>query len=336
MARRMTRTSVAVAVLLSLCACSTSSPPATTSPPGAPIPPPLPQFAVSSVYDLGASVPGAAGSALATITALTDEPDDPAAFVLAAMIAQLPDGAIKDALAAAEPVLAAYLDDRLLQWAPDFVGTLVALGSDLAQAAQAVGTDDTVAITDGGATASHEIDGLRYVLDGVTYDLPFQSNGIAPVVVPAIDVAFGDGALALADHAIPLPYGAMLQLTLDHAIVPSVDPGADGLLGVLADAVDCTAVGSAVAKTVHASGDAAELAAVCSAALSATANAVYGDLQALDTETLTLDVVGVAVAPVDEDGEVDTLYDGTWTGTVTFGSAGTTPLAAGSFTGQRE
>jgi len=287
------------------------------------------------VYDLGATVPGAAGSALATITALTDEPDDPAAFVLDAMIAQLPDGAIKDALVAAAPVLAAYLDDRLLSWAPDLVGTLVALGSDLAQAAQAVGTDDIIAITDGGATASHQITGLHYVLDGVTYDLPFQSYGIAPVVVPVIDAAFGTGALALADHDLPLPYGAMLELTLDHAIVPSVDPAADGLLGVLDDAIDCTAVGSAVVATVHL-GDATELAAICSAALTATADAVYADLEVLDSEALTLQVVGVAVAPVGADGEVDMLFDGTWTGTVTYGSAGTTPLAAGSFTGQLE
>ncbi len=305
------------------------------SPPVDAAPPPLPQFAVASVYDLGATVPGAAGSALGIITALTDAPDDPAAFVLAAMVAQLPDGAVKDALVAGEPVIAAYLDDQLLMWAPDLVGTLVALGNDLTAAAQAVGTDDVIAITDGGATASHAVTGLHYVIGDVAYDLPFANQGIAPVVVPVVDVAFGTGALALADHALPLPYGAMLKLTLDGAIVPSVDPAADGLLDLLQDAIDCAAVGSAVVNSVHL-GDPGELAAICNAALEATANEVYADLVALDDQTLTLQVSGIAVAPVGSDGQVDMLYDGSWTGTVTYGSAGTTPLASGSFTGQAE
>jgi hypothetical protein len=319
----MTKTRFALfSLLFSFVACGPTPPPA----PDAPVPQPT-TFQLSSTYDLATDMPGAAGSALNEVIAMTDDPDDPSKYLLDKLIAKMPDGTEKTIAEAAEPLVASYVNDRLLERAPNLVAELVVLGRELGQASRAVGTTDTVTIAADNALASHSIDGLHYVLDGTSYDLALADYGIAPVDAPAVEVAYGTGALALGPHDLP-------RLALDHAIVPRVDSGAVDLTSLLHNAVDCDAVGQDIATALTA-GDPATYSRMCSDVLTAAAEGVYADLSRLDGQTLTLSITGLAGAPIDPDGTTETLVDGSWMGTVTYGSA-TARLASGTFTGQRE
>lgn len=327
----MTRIHHAIVLVsfLVLAACGPTPPPAPDAPAAQPT-----RFELASTYDLATDMPGAAGSALNKVIAMTDDPDDPSAYLLDEMIATMPDSSLKRATEALEPFVASYVNDCLLERAPNLVAELVMLGRELGQAAHAVGTTDSVVIAADGSLASHSIDGLHYVLDGATYDLALADYDLGPVDAPAVEVAYGTGALALGAHDLALPYGQMVRVTLDHAIVPRVDSGAADLGSLLHGAVDCGAIGADIASALGA-GDPATFSRMCGDVLTAAAESVYADLARLDDQALVLTVTGVAAAPVGPDGVADELSDGTWLGTVTYGSA-SAPLASGSFTGVRE
>jgi hypothetical protein len=154
------------------------------------------RFAVASSYDLGIH-----SAPLATLTALTS--GSPGGFMLDQVIAQLPEGRVKAALLEGEQVIATYLDGRLLAWAPELNDKLRALASDVGRAAHILGTSDTVTVAADGSTATHALDRLRVVAGGVPYELALTTYGIAPIAAPVLDVAFGDGALALGPSPCP-------------------------------------------------------------------------------------------------------------------------------------
>ena len=54
------------------------------------------------------------------------------------------------------------------------------------------------------------------------------------------------GKLDIAEHKLPLSYGKVLRLGLDEVIIPALDPNATNLNELLADLVNCQAVGQAI------------------------------------------------------------------------------------------
>src|SRR5439155_2975448 len=69
------------------------APPPDAAPPSTIPTSPAGEFAVTSRFDI--RVPAAAAPLLATLTAATDGPDDPARYVVDRMVATLPDGPIR-------------------------------------------------------------------------------------------------------------------------------------------------------------------------------------------------------------------------------------------------
>src|SRR5205814_9589261 len=92
---------------------------------------------------------------------------------------------------------------------------------------------------------SFKIDGTPYV-----YDLAELDSD--PVVVENVGVTMDDSAhrLALAEHQIPLRYGAFLTLALDDIIIPAIDPYAANLDDLLSDEIDCDGIGVEMAKDI--------------------------------------------------------------------------------------
>ena len=118
------------------------------------------------------------------------------------------------------------------------------------------------------------------------------------------------------------------------AVIPAIDPNAHSLQDLLADTIDCQAVGQSIADALDIGG-ATFFASACTGGMGVVADQIYGQL--LDDDTLlSLDISGDARATdVDGDYKIDRLSSGTWTGTMTL-DATDAPLAdPATFTGMR-
>ena len=152
-------------------------------------------------------MPGKVGEVVNTIIAATDDGDDPANWILEQIIAKMPSGTVKTLLNGARPFVAGYLNDRLLQFAPDFVATMVQIGNDFGQMAKNFGTNETLDVTGArerrtlvGRTRSL---GAHFKIDDVESDLAFADYQVANVVVARVGITLdATGKLGIADHKV--------------------------------------------------------------------------------------------------------------------------------------
>lgn len=295
------------------------------------------RYQISSKFDLATNAPGKVGQVVNAILDATDDPDDPTAWIIDQVAAAMPNGTLKSLLVNAKPFVAGYLNDRLLDLAPDFVSTMVQLGSDFGQIARNVGLDATLDVSGAGAsyTATHTVLGARFKIDNVESTHAFATFNVPNIVAADVGVTLdATNNVAIAQHALPVSYGKVLRIGLDAAIIPMLEPGATSLNQLLAAKVDCTAVGAAIAGAIG-FGGASTFAGACTSGLDAGANFIYGKIAEIDASVLELGVTGAAKA-IDQnsDRSIDKLQTGAWTGTATY--AGTpAPLAGATFHGAR-
>jgi hypothetical protein len=310
-----------VPLTLSLAACGST----TVAPPDAPSTIPraaVGTFALTSELDLGAPVAGA--DALAALVAGAA---DPMGFVVGKIVDELPVGTIQNVAREAAPLLAAYLDVELAAVAPRFTSGVHALGEGLARIAQHAGTHEQLAIGSDGS-AVRTITAL--VFDAaVPVTATLSDHGIGEIGAATRVTIDRTGRVAIAQHELALPYGSWLRLGLDTAAVPTAVPGATDLASALTTLVGCDAVGAAIATKLGL-GSPAIYELACATALTAAATDVYDHLAALDAPSLVLVLAGAADGlDLDGDGLADQLVAGTWSGTVTRGTA---PQAMGPAT----
>ena len=294
-------------------------------------------YKMRSSFDLATNLPGKVGDVTNTIIAMTDGATDPADWLLEQVINKLPSGTVKTLLNGARPFVAGYLNDRLLQWAPDFVGTTVQLGHDFGAIAKNFGTNEQLAVTGapGAYTSTHTVVGAHFKIDQVESDLAFADFSVANVVVQGVGVTLdSSGKFGIADHKVPLSYGKVLRIGMDGMVIPMLDSTAHNLGELLQHQVDCTAVGNMIASQIGGFG-AGALATACNAGLVYGASVVYGKIDAIDGSALEFSLTGTAKA-FDKNGDkkIDSIATGNWAGNTSY--AGTpAPLAAATFYGDR-
>jgi hypothetical protein len=302
------------------------------------------KYKMQSTFDIATNVPGTAGEIVNDIIDATDSPDDPTNWVLTQLVNQLPNGTIKTLLNGAIPFVSGYLNDRVLAWAPDFVTTMVQVGNDFGDITKHFGLNETLDITGGGVDGNYSATrtalGAHFVINTQTFDLAFSDYQIQNVVVPGIGITMDStGKLAVAMHKLPLPYGGIIHMGLDAAVIPMVDANAHNLNELLADQVDCQAVGTYINDAMVADfgfgPGASAMATACTAGLNAAANAIYAKINSISATALEFDVDGTAkAADTNHDYKIDALQTGKWEGTLSY--AGTpAPLAPATFTGAR-
>ena len=304
---------IRTAMILLLVACS--SPPAA---PDAPAPLSLGgTFAVKSRFQLAALPPMAAG-ALGKLAAMTDDADDPSRYLVDRLVDAMPDGQAKTVAHDLAPVVAAYLQLRLADIAPQFVPSTRAIAARFLALARDFTTVEhwTIAV-DGSVGIS--IPSVE--LAGVTLGLPHDLDTSAKLAMDPL------GGIAIAPHPRVLDYGELLRLGLDHAAIPSVDPNATDLAQACRDLLDCSKVGAHVASCLG-FGAPSTYAAACNVALTTAAADLYDQLPATAPLSLSLSGAGHGL---DSDGDrtIDA-FEGIWTGTADNG-----PLGAATFSGQR-
>jgi len=322
--------SLLVLAITWLTACGGGPPPAPDAPPSMIPTSPAGRFTVTSTLDI--AVPSAAVPVIATLVAVTDGPDDPSRYLIDRMIATLPDGPVRTIAGDAAPYLAAYLNERLGEIAPGFVTGIDKLSDGLARIASHIGTVETLEI-DATGTATRTITDARFALGATPITVRLADNGLATIVSSFGVTLDATGRITLGAHAHPLPYGALLRLGLDRAVVGSVVPAAHDLAGALTALVDCDRLGALVADRIGL-GSAAPYRAACRAGMIAIASEVYDRLDTIDDTPVGLELTGTASGvDLDANGTMDELRQGRWTGAVTSASS-RAPIEAASFTGK--
>jgi hypothetical protein len=311
--------------------CGPSSPAPDAAPTSTVPTSPAGRFTITSTFDI--AVPPAAGPVIDGLTAATDGPDDPTRYLLDQMIMTLPDGTVKTIATQAAPFVAAYLNSRLGDVAPGFVTGVDTIAGGLSRIAGRLSTTETLVIN-GDGTAIRTITGARFDTATPPITVSFADAGLADITVGthvALDTA---GRLTIGDHAYGVPYGAVLRLGLDRAVIPGVEPTARDLATALGLLVDCEQLGMLVADRIGL-GSPALYNTACRAAMTVVASELYAQLAAIDGTPLALEVTGAADGiDLDGDGTMDELRAGTWSGTLHTGS-GREPIAAASFAGHK-
>lgn len=330
------------------CAADAPAEPTNPDPTNPPVDPPLPQnidaagkYKVSSTLDLATNIPGKAGEITNMIIAATDGGDDPAAWILDQIINNT-SGTFKSILQGAKPFVAGYINDKLLEAAPDFVTTMVTVGNDFGQISKNFGLNETLEVSRSADSwiAKHTVVGARFKIDNVETDYPFADFNTPNIEVAGVGMTLeSSGKMTLASHKVPLAYGKVLRIALDGAIIPSLDPTAANLGQLMQHQVDCnvigTAVNNAVVDTFGFGPGGGVFASACNLGLTKAADLVYSKMNEIDGSALELDLTGTAKAlDKNQDNKIDTIQTGAWTGTCAY--AGTpAPLAAATFFGAR-
>jgi hypothetical protein len=286
------------------------------------------RYALRSELDLSTRLPGGPGEVVRVFVDATDDPDDPARFLVDAVIAEIPDAQVVAVLRDVEPLVIGYLSDRLHAIAPQLVARLRAVGAALDRASRHFDTVEELEIARTGR-ATHAIRGIR--IDGT--ELAFRDHGLPDASVANIPIAVDtQGGVAIGAHELALPYGKLLRLALDGAIIPAADPHATNMFELLRDSIDCGAVGAAISDALGLNAPAV-FAAACTSALVDAARAVDTRLDAIADAPIDFELSGTARGVV-RDNQLDALDLGVWSGSLRYGGADT-PLATATFTGTR-
>jgi hypothetical protein len=300
------------------------------------------KYQMASTFDIATNAPGKVGEVVNTFIAMTDGAADPAEWLIDQIIAKTTNSTLKNILTTAKPFVAGYLNDRLLEIAPDFVTTIVQVGNDFGQMAKNFGVNETLDVSGSGMMYTSTVTalGVHFKVDNVESDINFADHAMMPVSVANVGLTLdATGKLDIGEHKLPLSYGKVLRLGLDEMIIPSIDPTATNLQTLLTDLVDCAAVGQAINDALvdqfGFGGGAGTWQTACTAGLAFGSSAVYGKIDSIDSSALEFGLVGTAKAvDSNKDSKVDTIQTGKWTGTLSY--AGTpAPLSAATFSGTR-
>jgi hypothetical protein len=300
------------------------------------------RYQMTSTFDIAANMPGKVGEVTNAFINMTDGATDPADWILEQVIAKISNSTLKSFLNGARPFVAGYINDRILQIAPDFVTTIVQVGQDFGQAARNFGLNETLDVTGSGTAYMSTVSaiGVKFKIDNIETDVQFADHAMAAVSAANVGVALDlYGKLDISEHKLPLAFGKVLRLGLDEVIIPAINPTATNLQTLLADLVNCQAVGQAIndalVEAVGFGGGAGTWTTACNAGLVVGSQVVYSKLDGIDANALEFGLVGVAKAvDSNNDSKVDKLQTGKWTGTLSYGST-PAPLAAATFIGSR-
>ena len=277
------------------------------------------------------TLPPPATYVLAELASATDSPDDPARYLVEHMVAAMPEGAWKAIATGLAAYVAPYVEAEIDRIAPRFAPGIRAIAVGINAIARHITTLERLTISADG-TATRALVGLQLANTPVDFAAGGAADSLA-IAHAAIDSA---GTLAIESHQLSFPYGEMLRLGLDRAVIPPIDLAAGDLSDALRDLVDCHQLGATFAERA-AVGSATLYETACHAAMSALASEIYDRLAAIDlSSSFQLDVSGTANGiDKDGDGAMDLITNGTWVGSTNY--AGTKgPLGLATFTGAKK
>nr|MBA3502297.1 hypothetical protein [Deltaproteobacteria bacterium] len=145
------------------------------------------RFNVQSEFDLATNVPGTPGTVINYFIAATDDPDDPTKFLVDELIKALPAGSVKNFAQSSAPFVTGYLNQRLLEVAPQLLDKIIDIGNAFGDVAKHFGTLETLEINAAGQ-AVKTIVGFHFEIDQVPMDFMFKDYGIADIKVDGLQI----------------------------------------------------------------------------------------------------------------------------------------------------
>ncbi len=339
MTRNLTLLALLTASLVGCTASATAGDPGddTMMPPDGTVPPamiplsPQGKFAITSDFDIASNMPGTVGAVTNAFIAATDGPDDPTRYIVDLLCNQL-SGTAKSVCTGASAGLSGYLNDRLLEVAPSFVGSIVDVGNKFGQVAKHFGTLETLEVDINGKTI-HTMTGVHFKVDSTELDFLFTDYAMTNTVVNGVTTTLDKlGRITVSDHKMPMSYGKILKLALDEMIIPMIDPSASNLKDLLTNTVDCQAIGQYVYDYLGLLSP-STFQSACTAGLSAASGFIYSEIGKIDGSALEFGISGTAKGlDTNKDGKMDKIQTGKWGGTLSY--AGTpAPLSTATFFG---
>ena len=305
-------------------------------------PPPAPldpsgRYTVHSDLDLVSGVPGTVGQVINTFLDMTDGPNDPATWIIDLVLEELDNSTVEGLIDASRPFLDGLLNDLLLSVAPDFVNDILELGDMFGEVSRNFGVVTTLDVVETGGiegnelTATHTMTGMFFNLQEELFSFSMAELGVANIVREDISFAMEDESVVnIGAHTFAMPYGALMLLAIEDAIIPMLDPYATDLTDFVGNLVNCYQVGITLEEEIGvlSSGTYEDL---CLTGVTAAVGAIENQITGL--AGMDLNIAGQAnPKDTNSDSHVDKLLNGEWTGNVSyFGSEA--PLTNATFRG---
>src|SRR5262249_50273814 len=135
-------------------------------------------------------------------------------------------------------------------------------------------------------TSVNTVLGAHFKIDTVETDVAFADYQVPNVIANNVGVTMDVyGKLTIADHKLPISYGKVLRIGLDAVIIPMIDSNAANLDQLLADKIDCQAVGQGIADALG-FGTASAFASACTSGLHVGAQTIYSKITDIDASVL--------------------------------------------------
>ena len=215
-------------------------------------------------------------------------PTIPTHWILDQIIAQMPNGTLKNLATGAKPFVAGYLNDRLLDIAPDFVDHDHPGRQRLRRAWRSTSASTRRSTSRRPAQRLHlgrsPPIGVHFNINDTQTDLAFADYPIANIVANnvGVDARRDRQARRSPSTSCRVSYGKVLRVGLDAVIIPAIDPNATNLQELLADQVNCAAVGQAIndalASQFGYGGGAGTWTSACTAGLNYGAQTIYNKI----------------------------------------------------------
>ncbi len=297
-------------------------------------------YQIDSRFDLISGMPGTVGEVSNTFIDMTDDPYDPATWLIDTILDKWDGGFVEDLLEGARPGIDRLVHEKMMENAPDLVQQLVEVGDRFGQVEREFGVNSTLeaAGDDGdGLSATHTAMGYHFRINGTEHAYTLDELERDPVVVEGIGFQFSENNISVSEHSIPLHYGGFLAMVLDDVIIPQVNAEADDLGDLLLDLVNCDAVGLSIYNELGFL-NADVYAGLCEMGLETGAGFVMNKLVSIDEEAQVRLIISGTAHAADQSGDrrIDTFSSGEWSGAIDYaGSMGTLLENANTFSGTR-
>ena len=297
-------------------------------------------YQLDSEFDLISGMPGTVGEVSNTFIEMTDDPYDPATWLIDTILAEWDGGFVEDLIEGARPAIDGWVYDEMMENAPDLVAQIVEVGDRFGQVTRAFGINSTLEVAgdDGdGLSATHTAMGYHFTINGTAHAYTLDELERDPVAVEGVGFTFDGSRITLSEHSVPLQYGGFLAMVLDEVIIPQVNPNASDLGDLLLSEIDCAAIGARVYAELE-FGSASLYAGLCEMGIESGAGFVMNKLVSIDEQAQVKLMISGSARASDQSGDrrIDTFTGGEWAGAIDYaGSTGALLDDANTFTGHR-
>jgi hypothetical protein len=293
------------------------------------------RYRVESHLDIEAALTGPTGDAINYLVEMTDDPNDPATFLVDIMLERTDLGLLEGVIGLVRWIIDPMLNQVILDHAPDFVTEMLEVGNMLGDVTRSFGIASELQVMK--ETATHTVTGVLFEIDGAEHYYSLAQIGLDNVEAKNVTFTVERNTAALGNHQLPLPLGSMVILALDKGIIPQIDPTAQNIAGLLAGLIDCGEVGDAIASQLPLISTADAFSAACDLGLKIGGTQIETLVRQLDDVGPVLELTGTMdLRDSNGDRKIDALDNGTWTGKLTMGQ-NTVDLSSGDnvFSGAR-